>query len=574
MSRESAVHEQLRPPAGPTRQPCRHEDEVEQKAREGHRQVDQAMRERAGGHRGEQRNPGAVGYQPEKTIWELRAEHAAKQAEEHQQEKAILDPDAQEKKALDPRITHQAEDWLKNLNAGGWRDDIPDWKQEKAIHGLLEKLQEENPELVSAIAQGNYNKAANGGEQIQRDRTLFQAAYGATQAAGDQDERDHTADVVARLITENLKHETAYVREHTPEWAKQIGVFPRRMEGHNEEMRRTSGALEQLGRKHGDWYERIGIIDEVNKARDEGKEAATDMRRLTSGEEWMANLEQERRKGKTMTAAEHQDNRNDGTGWDEAAQEKKALDAQTEAQAAGWLKDLPPGKWEEGIPDWKRERAIHGLLEKLDEENPELVSEIAQGNYNRAGTRDEQMERDKALFQAADKASQEAGDQAERDHTAGVVARLITENIRHEAESIREKAPVWERQTDYFPSGEQHEHAVPHSADGTAFTTEQHAELVARSTQEVHRLEQVYGLGFDHNEWQERNRVLEEVTGATGRHQPDHLRRGVQGKAGTGRTGPAEKRPDRVDEGDIRKEPEGRGTRSELGRTPRSPSAW
>ena len=27
-------------------------------------------------------------------------------------------------------------------------------------------------------------------------------------------------------------------------------------------------------------------------------------------------------------------------------------------------------------------------------------------------------------------------------------------------------------------------------------------------------MEQVYGLGFDHNEWQERNRVLEEVNGA------------------------------------------------------------
>ena len=126
----------------------------------------------------------------------------------------------------------------------------------------------------------------------------------------------------------------------------------------------------------------------------------------------------------------------------EAMENQKALDAQTETLAADWLKDLPSGEWEKGIPDWKQERAVHGLLEKLDEENPELVSEIAQGSFNNAATPLEQRERDQALFRAAAGASQEAGDQDERDHTAGVVAMLITENARHEAESLRTNAPV------------------------------------------------------------------------------------------------------------------------------------
>ena len=216
-----------------------------------------------------------------------------------------------------------------------------------------------------------------------------------------------------------------------------------------------------------------------------------------------------------MTAAEHQDNRNDRTGWDPAAQERKALDARTEAQASDWLNDLNSSGWRDEIPAWTRKQAVHGLLEKLHEEDPELVREIAQGNYNNAATRDEQMKRDRALFQTADEASQAAGDQDERDHIADVVARLITENARREAELLQTNAPIWEKQEDYDTvSDEKPEHAVPKFADGSAFTPEQQAELVEGSSQEISRLMQVYGLGFDHNEWQEQNRVLEEVNGA------------------------------------------------------------
>ncbi len=212
-----------------------------------------------------------------------------------------------------------------------------------------------------------------------------------------------------------------------------------------------------------------------------------------------------------MTTAEHQDAGENGMERDPAIQEKKALDAQTEHQITYWLNVIAPRRWKNDIQYWKRKQAVHSLLEKLHEENPELVREMAKNNYNRAATQDEQMERDRALFHAAAGTSRETRDQDERNHTADVVARLITENAREETRLVRLRAATWEKQVDYEDGIEG---PSPQLEELRASTPNQHDRTVQRSKREMDRLEHIHSLSSEHSGWNERNRILEQVNGA------------------------------------------------------------